>query len=174
MKIEILTGAAGIMAGLFLSVSGLFRADALQAFGPWRDTIYSALTFGSLGTLLVICGGGTIIFAIANRETKLQNTSASPTNDLDPLGFEKVHEGTRRMFGPGSRIGAIAFIQSVAIITLYSSFVQEFESSATMQSWVMSNFPIGQPLLSWEGVLILSVSLGLLLVQFLPGRVLSE
>ena len=78
------------------------------------------------------------------------------------------------MFGPGSRIGAIAFIQTVAIVTLYSGFVQEYESSATMQSCVRSNFPIGQSLLSWERVLILSVSLGLLLVQFLPGRVLSE
>ena len=78
------------------------------------------------------------------------------------------------MIGPGSRIGAIAFIQSVGIVTLYSGFVQEFESSATMPSWVRSNFPIGQSLLSWEGVLILSVLLGLLLVQFLPGRVLSE
>ena len=78
------------------------------------------------------------------------------------------------MFGPDSRVGAIAFIQSVAIVTLYSGFVQEYESSATMQSCVRSNFPIGQPLLSWERVLILSVSLGLLLVQFLPGRILSE
>src|SRR5207237_10204935 len=76
LKIEILSGAAGIMAGLFLSMFALFRADALQALGPRGDTIYSALTFGSLGTLLVICGGGTIIFAIAHRETKLQNTSA--------------------------------------------------------------------------------------------------
>ncbi len=174
MEIEILTGATGIMAGLFLSVFALFRADALQALGPWGDTIYSALTFGSLGALLVICGGGTVIFAIARRETKLQNTSASPTTDLDPLGFEKDHEETRRMFGPGSRIGAIAFVQSVALVALYSGFVQEFESSATMQGWVRLNFPVGQSLLSWEGVLILSVSLGLLLVQFLPGRVLSE
>ena len=78
------------------------------------------------------------------------------------------------MIGPGSRIGAIAFIQSVAIVTLYSGFVQEFESSATMPSWVRSNFPIGQSLLSWEGVLFLSVLHGLLLVQLLPGRVLSE
>jgi len=35
------------------------------------------------------------------------------------------------MFGPDSRVGAIAFIQSVAIVTLYSGFVQEYESSAT-------------------------------------------
>ncbi len=174
MKIEILTGAAGIMAGLFLSVVALFRADAPQALGPWGDTIYSALTFGSLGALLVICGGGTIMFATADRETKLQTTSASPTTDIDPLGVKKDHEGTGRMFGPGSRIGAIAFVQSVALVALYSGFVQEFESNATMQSWIRSNFPVGQSLLSWEGVLILAVSLGILLVQFLPGRALSE
>jgi len=143
MKIEILAGAAGIMAGLFLSVFALFRADALQALGPWGDTIYSALMFGSLGALLVICGGGTIIFTTAHRETKLQNTSASPTTDIDPVGVEKDHEGTGRMFGPGSRIGAIAFVQSVALVALYSGFVQEFESNATMQSWIRSNFPVG-------------------------------
>jgi len=34
MKIEVLTGAAGVMAGLFLSVFALFRVDALQALGP--------------------------------------------------------------------------------------------------------------------------------------------
>ena len=39
MKIEVLTGAAGVMAGLFLSVFALFRVDALQALGPWGDTI---------------------------------------------------------------------------------------------------------------------------------------
>src|SRR5437879_13850897 len=83
-------------------------------------------------------------------------------------------KGQDECFGPGSRIGAIAFVQSVALVALYSGFVQEFESNATMQGWIRSNFPVGQSLLSWEGVLILSVSLGLLLVQFLPGRVLSE
>ena len=39
MKIEVLTGAAGVMAGLFLSVFALFRVDALKALGPWGDTI---------------------------------------------------------------------------------------------------------------------------------------
>jgi len=35
MKIEVLTGAAGVMAGLFLSVFALFRVDALQALEHW-------------------------------------------------------------------------------------------------------------------------------------------
>src|SRR5438445_11024117 len=86
MKIEILTGAAGIMAGLFLSVFALFRADPPQALGPCRDTYYSALKLGSLGAHLVICVGGTIMFETAHSETTLQITSASPTTDLDPIG----------------------------------------------------------------------------------------
>ncbi|OLE59425.1 MAG: hypothetical protein AUG17_02735 [Crenarchaeota archaeon 13_1_20CM_2_53_14] len=174
MKVEILTGAGGIITGLFLSVFALLRVDAPQALGPWGDTIYSALTLGSLGALLLICGGGTITFAVLHRETKLRNTFASPSTDVDSLGFAKDHDTTQRMFGPGSRIGVVALIQSVVLVALYSGFVQEFESNLTMQSWIRSNFPIGQSLLNWEGVLILSVSLALLLLQFLPGRFLSE
>ena len=34
-----------------------------------------------------------MIFAIAHRETKLQDTSASPTNDLDLLGLRKITKG---------------------------------------------------------------------------------
>ena len=46
MKIEILTGAAGIMAGRFLSVFALFRADALRALGPWgRHHLISSLVW---------------------------------------------------------------------------------------------------------------------------------
>src|SRR5438105_14862060 len=90
-------------------------------------------------------------------QTKLQTTSVSPTDDLDLLGFEKDHEGTRRMFSPGSRIGGIAIVQSVAIVALYSGFIQEFESSATMQTWVRSTILIGQSLVSRAGVLILAL-----------------
>src|SRR5207244_11106541 len=77
MKIEIITGAAGIMAGLFLSVFALFRADVPQALGPWGHTIYSALTCGSVGGVLMIWGGGAIMFATAHRETRLHTMSAS-------------------------------------------------------------------------------------------------
>jgi hypothetical protein len=174
MEIEILTGATGIVAGLFLTVLALFRAEAQQALSPWGVIVYSTLTFGSLGTLLLICGAGTIIFAVAHIETKPQNTFAFPTSVVDSLESAEDHGRTRRMLGPGSRIGAVAFLQSVVLVALYSGFVQEFKSNLTMQTWVRSNFPIGQSALNWEGVLILSVSLALLLLQFLPGRFLSE
>jgi hypothetical protein len=88
---------------------------------------------------------------------------------------EHVGRGkTQRMFGPGSIIGVVAFVQSFVLVVLCSGFVQEYESNSTMQIWVRSNFPVGQSVLNWEGVLILSVSLGILLLQFLPGRFFSE
>ncbi len=78
------------------------------------------------------------------------------------------------MFGPGSKLGSVAFIQSLLLVALYAGFVQEYESNLTLQIWVRSNFPVAETVLNWENVLILSVSLGLLLLQFLPGRFLSE
>jgi len=78
------------------------------------------------------------------------------------------------MFGHGSKLGSVAFIQGLVLVALYAGFVQEYESNLTLQVWVRSNFPVGQLVLNWEGVLILSASLGLLLLQFLPGRFLSE
>lgn len=78
------------------------------------------------------------------------------------------------MFGLGSRVGFVAFVQSLVLIVLYSGFVQEYGSNPTMQIWVHSNFSVAQSVLNWQGVLVLSVSLGVLLLQFLPGRFFSE
>lgn len=161
IKREVLTGAVGMLAGLLLAVLAILRTDEPQALGILANVVYSALTFGSLGVLLLISGGGTIAFAFASRESRRSIRIASPLE-------------TQQKFGPGSRIGAIALIQSLVLVGLYSGFVQEFESNKTMQVWLRSNFPVGQSVLNWEGVLIVSVSLGFLLLQFLPGRYFSE
>ena len=174
---KVLTGAAGIVAGLFLSILAVFRVEDPQALGAWANAIYSSLSFGSLGILLLICGGGTIIFAFRDNRTRQDSSIASRIDEhseVDSPTDSKGPNRTLRMFGPASKMGAAAFIQSVALVVMYSGFVQEFESNLTMQTWIRSNFPVGQSVLNWEGVLILSVSLGLLLLQFLPGRFLSE
>ncbi len=174
---EVLTGAVGIVAGLFLSTFAAFRAEAPQSLGAWGQAIYSPLSFGSIGVLLLICGVGTVMFALANRETKLENSMASSTDEHSEVDSPKSMEGPkgrRRMFGPGSKLCSVAFVQSLVLVVLYAGFVQEYESNSTMQIWIRSNFPVGQSVLNWEGVLILSGSLALLLLQFLPGRFLSE
>jgi hypothetical protein len=174
---EVLAGAAGVVAGLFLSTLAAFRADAPQALGASGQAIYYPLAFGSIGVLLFICGVGTVMFALANRETRLEDSMASSNDghsEVDSLQGAEGPRGRRRLFGPGSRLGSVAFIQSFVLVALYAGFVQEYESNLTLQIWVRSNFVVGQSVLNWESVLILSVSLGLLLLQFLPGRFLSE
>lgn len=174
---EVLIGAVGVAAGLLLSTLAAFPAEAHRALGAWGQGIYSPLAFGSIGLLLLICGVGTVMFALANHETRLGNSTASSNDDHSevdsPRGAEGL-SGRRRMFGPGSKLGSAAFIQGLVLVALYAGFVQEYESNLTLQIWVRSNFPVGQSVLNWEGVVILSVSLGLLLLQFLPGRFLSE
>jgi hypothetical protein len=174
---ELLTGALGVVAGLFFSSFAAFRAEAPQALGARGEAIYSPLAFGSIGVLLLICGVGTVMFALANREAKLENPMAPSTDEhseVDSSRGSKAPNGRRWMFGPGYKLGSVAFIQSLVLVALYSGFVQEYESNLTLQIWVRSNFPVGQSVLNWESVLILSVSLGLFLLQFLPGRFLSE
>jgi hypothetical protein len=177
MALEILTGAALVVAGLFLSTFALFPADAPHALGPWLSRVYSPLTFGSLGALLLIYGSGIITFAVPNHETKLPNTRVSTIDEQSEaysLGHGTGPNEPRRMIGTVSNVSAVAFVQSLVLVTLYSGFVQEFESNLSMQTWVRSVFPVGQSVLNWESVLSLSVLLGLLLLQFLPGRFLSE
>ena len=174
---EVITGVAGVVAGLFLSIVAAFQAEDSQALGAWGQSIRSPVAFGSIGVLLLICGVGTIMFAIVHHETTLENpivSSADERSEVDSSKSAGSAEGRRWMFGPASRLGNVAFIQSLVLVALYAGLVQEFESNLTMQIWIRSNFPVGQSVLNWEGVLILSVSLALLLLQFLPGRFLSE
>ena len=174
---EVLTGAVGVVAGLFLSLLAAFPTEVYLAIGAWGQPIYSQLTFGSIGLLLLICGVGTVMFALANHETRLKNSIASSTDDhsehISERGVEDLSEG-RRMFDQSSKLGIVAFIQGLVLAALYAGLVQEYDSNLTLQIWVRSSLPIAQSILNWEGLVILSVSLGLLLVQFLPGRFLSE
>jgi len=174
---EVLAGVAGVVAGLFLSIVAAFQAEDPQALGAWGQSIYSPLGFGSIGVLLLICGVGTIIFALVHHQTSLENriaSSADEHSEIDSSRSDESAKGRRLIFGPGSKLGSVAFIQSLVLVVLYAGFVQEYESNSTMQIWIRSNFPVGQSVLNWDGVLILSVSLALLLLQFLPGRFLSE
>ena len=173
----VLAGAAGVLSGLILSTFTIFRTDVPQTRGLLAGVAYSALTFGALGVLLLICGCGTLLFAVGHLEYEPSKMTALTTDGN--LEFDDSHEAVRhdeaqRMFGPGFRTGTVAFVQSLVLVALYSGFVEEFESNSAMQIWVRSNFPAGYAVLNWEGVLILSVSLGLLMVEFLPGRFFYE
>jgi hypothetical protein len=172
---EILTGSTGIITGVLLFILAIFRTYSPEVLGPFSDAVYSSLAFGAVGIILLICGGGTITFAIAHRKSNhSQPLRSERDNSSSILGGIEVHTETRGMFGASSRIGALAFVQSLVLVVLYSGFVQEFESNTTMQIWLQSNLPVGQSVLNWESVLILAIFLGLLLLLFLPGRYFSD
>src|SRR5713101_5065049 len=78
---QVLAGVAGIVAGLFISIVAAFQAEDPQALGAWGQLIYSPLAFGSIGVLLLICGAGTIIFAVVYHETSLENRIASSADE---------------------------------------------------------------------------------------------
>jgi hypothetical protein len=172
---ELLTGSIGLIAGLLLLILAIFRTFSPEVLGPFSDAVSSSLAFGAVGILLLICGGGTITFAIAQRKSNHSQPLRSERENISSiLGGIEAHTGTQGMFGASSRIGAVAFVQSLLLVVLYSGFVQEFESNITMQIWLQTNFPVGQSVLNWEGVLVLAVFLGIVLLQFLPGRYFSE
>lgn len=174
---QVLTGAAGAIAGLILSILAILGTNYPHALGLSSNVVYSSLTFGALGILLLICGGGTLAFALAHNESKTSNSAPSSIDGpsrIDAIEDALSENQTQRMFGQGSRTGGVAFVQSLVLVALCSGFVQEFESNSTMQIWVRSNIPVGQSLLNWEAVILLSVLLGFLLLQFLPGRFFSE
>lgn len=172
---NLLAGAASVVVGLVLTVFALFRTDAPRILGPLGSSLYSSLTFGALGALFLVCGGGTLTFFVACRKSRLPKDAVLRIDGPSEVDdFVDASGRTQRMFHSSPRIGALAFVQSLALVALYSGFVQEFESNKSMQIWVRSNFSVGQSVLNWEGVLLLSVSLAVLLLQFLPGRFFSE
>jgi hypothetical protein len=172
---EILAGSAGVITGLFLFILAIYRTFSPEVLGPFSDSVYSSLAFGAVGIILLICGGGTITFAIRQRESNQSQPMRSEGHNVsDALSNTESKTVTGGVFGASSRIGAVAFVQSLVLVVLYSGFVQESESNTTMQIWLQSNFPVGQSVLNWEGVLVLAVFLGIVLLQFLPGRYFSE
>ena len=116
------------------------------------------------------------MFVVRNHDTNLENSMRPSACERTGLDVRRNVEDPkeRQMFGPGSKLGIVALVQGLVLVALYAGFVQEYDSNFTLQLWVGSNFPVGQSVLNWESVMILSLSLGLLLLQFLPGRFFSE
>ena len=117
------------------------------------------------------------MFVFTNHDTKPENSITSSADERSGLDSRQSVDGLderRKMFGTGSRLGIVALVQGLVLVALYAGFVQEYDSNFTLQLWVRSNFPVGQSVLNWESVMILSVSLGILLLQFLPERFFSE
>ncbi|HYY91704.1 MAG TPA: hypothetical protein VE955_06925, partial [Candidatus Dormibacteraeota bacterium] len=100
---------------------------------------------------------------------------AMPNGTSSSLIFQRSQgRGTSTSFGPSTRYGLIAFLESCLAIGFYSGLTDDYRSNVSMQQWVHAAVPAGGYLLSWEAVLLASALMGLVITQFAPGRALAE
>ena len=72
------------------------------------------------------------------------------------------------------KVLAIALVEAIVMLTIYSGLVQEYGSNVNMQNWVQGNFAPGGYFLNYYGVLILAGLLGVAIFQLLPRKLQSR
>jgi hypothetical protein len=183
--IAFLIGVLGIVAGIIFWTAVILDAEYARLFGTSVAGSYLSLFMASLGLILVICGAG--ICKVSLTSTPVSEGKSMDTPDIrsrvsvqseqeSPLkGHPGLADASSGILStPNAKFGLVAFIESSAIAALYSGLVEEYQSNLSMQQWVRLVLPAGRYFLSWETVLVLSTLLGLITIQFLPGRILAE
>jgi hypothetical protein len=176
-------GLMGIVAGIALWTTVILYSLYPTLFGASEISFYLSMVLSTLGLTLVISGAGICltysIFRPVYEGSVIADTESVPMNRAvlsDDVTALQDHEGPQAGIRSSynMRFGLFAFIMSSVILVLYSGMADEYQSNSSMRKWVSSVFPYGQLVLSWEAVLVSAVFLGLIVVQFLPGRALAE
>ncbi|TMI25202.1 hypothetical protein E6H24_05365 [Candidatus Bathyarchaeota archaeon] len=155
----------GIITGVTFWITVLLDREYTRFLGPSETDSYLALSLTSIGLILVIIGAGICTIP-----------SISPSTEKKALeGYaELANPSSGTLPTPDMRRTLFAFIQSSIIAAFYTGLVEEYQSNLSMQHWVRLVFPTAKYILNWETVLVLSTLLGLITIQFLPGRLLAE
>ena len=189
-RAQIILGLAAIVAG---AASWTYTTRALNGVGfdgliPWNKSAPAILL--PISIPLLIGGVGLCTYYLAMRRTwRARNRIESALLELEALvGQTNPNLGTsvdarpaREMkiarklgFDLGSRTLAIALVEAVILVIIYSGLVQEYVSNINMQNWVQANFAPGSYLLNYYMVLILAGLLGMLIFRLLPRRLQAE
>ena len=180
---RLLIGLAGIIVGITLWTEVAIDSSYQNLFGASEISSYVSVVFASLGLVFVISGAGICKTYYAptsahrkHSESDIDNPSSTHTvlpNEQSPIqGYGEPRAGV--LSSKNVKLGLIAFIQCCIILSLYSGLADEYHSNLSMRLWVSSVFPYGGLVLSWEAVLFTAALLGLIVVQFLPGKALAE
>jgi hypothetical protein len=97
----------------------------------------------------------------------------NPALGFDP-GTVPVVKRPRRLRLYLPRTLAIALVEAVILVTIYTGLVREYISNVNMQNWVQTNFVPGIYLLNYYVVLILAGLLGMLIFRLLPRKLQPE
>jgi hypothetical protein len=189
-RAQIILGLAAIIAG---AASWMYTTKALEGVGldsliPRNESASAILL--PISIPLLIGGVGLCTYFLAMRRTwRASNRIESALLELEALvGQKNPNLGTSADARPArevkvagklrfdlvSRTLAIALVEAVILVIIYSGLVQEYVSNINMQNWVQANFAPGSYLLNYYMVLILAGLLGMLIFRLLPRRPQAE
>ncbi len=179
--------AIGIGAGAWSYSARGLGGLGLGNLIPWNSSVSSFLLPVSIP--LLIGGVGLCTYYLAMRRTwrassriesalyeleaLLEKKNSSPDSPVDAgvvLGVKPI--GRKSFHLP--KVLAIALVEAIVMLIIYSGLVQEYGSNVNMQNWVQANFAPGGYLLNYYGVLILAGLLGVTIFQLLPRRLQSR
>lgn len=158
-------GNLAILVGLALWTINIAGAQRPSYFGSSGLDSYTSVVLAPLGLLFVVSG---ISVVLTLRKASSPTSAQKLTDEADRMA--QLPPSTRPISVVSLRLGIIAFLESLLIVSLYAGVLDEYQSNLGMQDWVRRTIPTAQILLSYEALIIASGILSLLVVQFLPGR----
>ena len=185
----LLIGIGGILTGIaFWASVALLRAYP-QYLGVDRIASFLPLLLTPMGFLFFTCGIGMCLGAISRPGTKTLKedrgsrlrgpVSAQPSlgalSDDPSSGFTGRSALVKLSLAKANfRLGVVGFVQSIIILGLFSGFVDEYRSNATMQEWVRSVLPFGSYFMSLEALIITAIILSISVIRCLAEPVPAE
>ncbi len=182
-------GLLAMGGGVTVWIWALRNFDTSNGIDISQSVASSTLTLASLGMLIVLTGTSLCAYSFAARRMRMGRRTIGLSVHSNESALELTNEfssretSTRQLLDSirnlrsthrTSKTILVAIVQSSLFIASYVSLVAEYETNPQMQSWVQTNFPIARDLLNYNGVLLLTGLLGVLLAQFFPGKHFSE
>ncbi len=177
-------GMIAMGAGAALWLWTVFALRGFTGQVVLMDTVSSSLTFVSLAVLLIVGGVGLSTYRLAVQRTKRENykiasaifkldepagpKEAAPNtslpSDQDPASFDT------QVSRPGfPKALALAAIEGLVLILLYTGLLAEYRSNIHMQEWVRANVAVfgigfGEYLLNDIALMLVTATLSAALV----------
>jgi len=178
--------AIGVGTGAWSYSARGFVGLGLGNLIPWDASVSAFLLPVSIP--LLIGGVGLCTYYLAMRRTwqtssriesalyeleALMEKKNSPDSDVKAGIVREAKLMGRRSFHL-PKVLAIALVEAIVMIIIYSGLVREYGSNVEMQDWVQANFAPGGYLLNYYGVLIVAGLLGVAIFQLIPRRLQSN
>lgn len=182
-------GLLGIAVGTVLWMRSIQALNGSIGTVIFAQLVSSSVVLASLGVLSILGGVGLCIYSTVIRRTDQEKyededdvyeREASREQSDSHLSLtanvEMSADPSHGRIAPRriSRTLGIAIFQSLILMALYGGLVQEYNSNTSMQGWIRSNFAMGGVLLNYNAMLVVAGVLGVLVLQFLPGRRFSD